>query len=64
MEEICPRNVKLGNDMKIKVREKENIRIQVNGVTQVISDVYFVTKLNNNLFSCGQFKERGLAILF
>ncbi|KAI3503168.1 hypothetical protein L1887_31605 [Cichorium endivia] len=64
LEEVCPRNVKLGNDMKVKVRAKGKIRIQVNGITQVISDVYFVPDLKNNLSSCGQFQERGLAVLF
>ena len=50
LEGIC-QTVKLGNDMTMDVVAKGNVRMQVNGVTQVISDVYFVPELKNNLLS-------------
>ncbi|XP_073220720.1 uncharacterized protein [Cicer arietinum] len=63
LEEGFCQTVKLGNDMKMNVVAKGNVRMQVNGVTQVISDVYFVPELKNNLLSLGQLQEKGLAIL-
>lgn len=45
------------------VMGKGNIRLQVNDLTQVITSVYFLPELKNNLLSVGQLQERGLAIL-
>ncbi|KAL9235087.1 hypothetical protein vseg_009883 [Gypsophila vaccaria] len=42
---------------------KGSIRVQVNGVNQVISDVYYIPELKNNLLSLGQLQEKGLSIL-
>ena len=55
--------VKLGNNSKMAVMGKGNIRMQVNGITQVISEVYYIPKLKNNLLSMGQLQEKGVAIL-
>lgn len=63
LEEGISQTVKLGNDMTMDVVAKGNVRMQVNGVTQVISDVYFVPELKNNLLSLGQLQQKGLAIL-
>ncbi|RDX85061.1 hypothetical protein CR513_33797, partial [Mucuna pruriens] len=63
MEEGFCRTVKLGNDTTMAVVAKGSIRVQINGITQVISDVYFVPELKNNLLSLGQLQEKGLAIL-
>lgn len=57
------RTVRLGNDMKMTVIAKGSIRVQVEGITQVISDIYYVPDLRNNLLSIGQLQEKGLAIL-
>lgn len=48
---------------RLEVVAKGSIRIHVNGITQVISDVYYVPELRNNLFSIGHLQEKGLAIL-
>ncbi|KAL4560614.1 hypothetical protein LXL04_032767 [Taraxacum kok-saghyz] len=56
-------SVKMGTDLKILVKGKGNIRIEVEGITQVISEVYYVPELKNNLLSCGQIQEKGLAVL-
>lgn len=55
--------VKLGNNSKMTVMGRGNIRLHVNGVTQVITDVYYIPELKNNLLSIGQLQEKGVAIL-
>lgn len=55
--------VKLGNNMRMNVRGKGSIKLNVSGVNHVIQDVYYVPELKNNLLSLGQLQERGLAIL-
>jgi len=54
--------VKLGNDTCLAVMGKGNIRIVVSGVTHMISHVYYVPELINNLLSLGQLQEKGLSI--
>ena len=39
------------------------MRLNVKGVMHIISHVYYVPELKNNLLSIGQLQERGLAIL-
>ncbi|KAI5448221.1 hypothetical protein KIW84_015589 [Lathyrus oleraceus] len=63
LEEGLNRSVKLGNDTRMSVVGKESVKVQVNGATQVIPEVYYVPELKNNLLSLGQLQERGLAIL-
>lgn len=63
LEDDFSRTVKLGNDMRMVVAAKGSIRMQLNGITQVISDVYYIPELKNNLLSIGQLQEKGLAIL-
>jgi len=55
--------VKLGNDTRIVVTGKGSVLLNVNGVTHVISHVYYVPELKNNLLSIGQLQEKGLSIL-
>ena len=43
---------------------KGRIHLQVNHVSQVITEVFYIPELKNNLLSIGQLKEKGLAILF
>ncbi|GKE90248.1 retrovirus-related pol polyprotein from transposon TNT 1-94, partial [Tanacetum coccineum] len=56
-------NVKLGNGNRMAVVGKGNVLLQVKGHTQVISDVFYIPELKNNLLSIGQLQEKGLAIL-
>lgn len=63
MEHDFNRTVKLGNDMRMAVVGKGSVRVQVDGITQMISYVYYVPELKNNLLSIGQLQEKGLAIL-
>ena len=55
--------MKLGNNSKMVVLGKGNIRLRNVGVTQVITDVFYIPELKNNLLSVGQLQERGVAIL-
>jgi len=63
MEEGLLRTVKLRNNITMTMVGKGNICVQINGITQVIYDVYFIPDLKNNLLSFGQLQEKGLSIL-
>ncbi|KAJ9547861.1 LOW QUALITY PROTEIN: hypothetical protein OSB04_020404 [Centaurea solstitialis] len=63
LDEQFKHSVKLGNDLKMLVSGKGNIRLEIDGKTQVITEVYYVPELKNNLLSLGQLQEKGLAIL-
>ncbi|XP_013632422.1 PREDICTED: uncharacterized protein LOC106337863 [Brassica oleracea var. oleracea] len=47
----------------MQVEGKGNLRLEINGVIQVITAVYFVTGLKNNLLSVGQLQQKGLRII-
>jgi transposase InsO family protein len=55
--------VKLGDNSKMLVTGKGNIRMFVNGFVQIITNVFYVPGLQNSLLSMGQLAEKGLAIL-
>lgn len=63
LEEDLNHTVKLGNDIRMTFAAKGSVRVQVNGLTQMISDVYYIPELKNNLLSVGQLQEKGLPIL-
>jgi hypothetical protein len=46
--------VKLGNNSSMAVMGKGNIRLLVNGIVQIITGVFYVPDLKNNLLSIGQ----------
>nr|KYP42102.1 Retrovirus-related Pol polyprotein from transposon TNT 1-94 [Cajanus cajan] len=56
--------VKLGNNSNIVVNGKGNIRLKIDGIISIISGVFYVLELKNNLLSLGQLQEKGLSILF
>nr|GEU61970.1 hypothetical protein [Tanacetum cinerariifolium] len=55
--------VMLGDDRGINVMGKDSVRLLVNGFIQVITSVFYVPGLRNNLLSGGQLMEKGLEIL-
>ena len=55
--------VKLGDNSSMAVTGKGNIRMFVNEIVQLITEVFYVPGLQNNLLSVGQLQEKGLAIL-
>ena len=63
LDEGFRHTVKLGNDSRMNVMGKGCVRMQVNGVTQVIANVYYIPELKNNLLSIRQLQDKGLSIL-
>ncbi|GKD45673.1 retrovirus-related pol polyprotein from transposon TNT 1-94 [Tanacetum coccineum] len=63
LDESYRNNVRLGNDVRMTVMGKGNVRLDIEGVTHTLIDVYYVPGLMNNLISVGQVQERGLEIL-
>lgn len=57
-------SVKLGNNTSMAVLGKGNVRLQVNGLIQIFTGVFYVPELKNNLLSIGQLQEKGLTVLF
>lgn len=47
----------------MNVMGKGNIKLLLNGVNHVVTEVYYIPELRNNPLSIGQLQERGLAIL-
>jgi len=64
LDEEFYESVKLGNNSTMTVKGKGNVRLQVNGNFQIITGVFYVPDLKNNLLSIGQLQEKGLEILF
>lgn len=56
--------VKLGNNSKMTVMGKGNIRLRINGITQTITEVFYIPDLKNNLLSLGQLQQKNLTIVF
>ena len=55
--------VKLGNNTRMDVLGKGKVRLRVSGFTHIVSEVFFVLELKNNLLSIGQLQEKELTIL-
>lgn len=55
--------VKLGNNTRMEVFGRGSVKLNMNGIVHVISEVCYVPELRNNLLSLGQLQEKGLAIL-
>lgn len=47
----------------MEVMGKGSIGLEIGGIKQVISKVYFIPELKNNLLSMGQCQEKGIDIL-
>ena len=63
LDETFRQAVNLGNNTKMAVMGKGSIKMRINGINQVISEVFYCPELKNNLLSLGQLQERNLAIL-
>lgn len=63
LDESFRHTVRLGNDSKMMVMGKGNTTLKLNGFNHVVTEVYFVPELKNNLLSLGQLQEKGLSIL-
>ncbi|GAU38535.1 hypothetical protein TSUD_320070 [Trifolium subterraneum] len=56
--------VKLGDGSSMAVRGKGNVKLCINGVVHVISNVYFVPGLKTNLLSIGQLQQKQITVVF
>lgn len=63
LDEEFKHSVRLGNSARMMVQGKGNVRFEVEGITQVVTDVYYVPNLTNNLLSIGHLQEKHLTIL-
>ncbi|XP_068344091.1 uncharacterized protein [Pyrus communis] len=54
LDETFRKSVKLGNNSSLAVLGKGNVRIEVNGIMQVITGVFYLPDLKNNLLSIRQ----------
>jgi hypothetical protein len=57
-------SVKLGNDSKMMVMGKGNLKLFINGKIHVISNVYYLPGLRTNLLSIGQMQQKNVTIVF
>ncbi|GAA0170740.1 hypothetical protein LIER_24938 [Lithospermum erythrorhizon] len=64
MDKTFNHTVKLGNNSRMEVVGKGNVKIKVGGENYTISNVYCVSELKSNLFSVGQFQDKGLSVVF
>lgn len=55
--------VTLGNHTKMRVVGKGNVRLYLEGVNYLVTEVFYVPELRNHLFSIGQLQEKGLSVL-
>ena len=56
-------SVKLGNNTRMNVMGKGNVKLLINGVNHVVAEVYYIPDLSSNLLSIGQLQEKGMSIL-
>ncbi|GAU29090.1 hypothetical protein TSUD_58560 [Trifolium subterraneum] len=52
--------VKLGDDSRMQIKGKGNLKLCIGGLTQVITDVYYIPGLKNNLLSIVQMDKNEL----
>ncbi|KAJ9565577.1 hypothetical protein OSB04_001543 [Centaurea solstitialis] len=63
LDEGFRHSVKLGNDIRMNVMGKGNVKLDINGMSHTLANVYYIPELKNNLLSVGQIQEGGIAIL-
>jgi hypothetical protein len=57
-------SVRLGNDSKMAVMGKGSVKLSIDGRVHVITEVYYLPGLGNNLLSVGQLQQKHLTIVF
>lgn len=63
LDEKFRHSVKLGNNTKMDVIGKGSVKLLLSGMNLVVTEVYYIPDLKNNLLSIGQLQEKELAIL-
>lgn len=64
IDESFKHTVRLGNNARMNVVAKGNIRLLLNGSSYVVTEVFYVPELKNHLLSIGQLQEKGLTVSF
>ncbi|KAF2304542.1 hypothetical protein GH714_033153 [Hevea brasiliensis] len=57
LDESFRHSVKLGNNNKMDVMGKGTVKLLLDGVNHVVTEVYYILELRNNLLSIGQLQE-------
>nr|GEW43107.1 hypothetical protein [Tanacetum cinerariifolium] len=63
LDETYRHKIRLGNGHILEVKGKGDVRLAVNDITQVITNVYYVPLLTSNLISVGQLQEKSLTFV-
>ena len=63
LDESFKHTTHLGNNTTMPVLGNRSVRFQEEGITQIVSGVYFLLELTNNLLSMGQLQEKHLVII-
>lgn len=53
LDESYKYSLKLGDNLKMAVVGKGNVRLEIEGVSHIITSVYYIPELKNNLISVG-----------
>jgi hypothetical protein len=64
LDESYGDTVKLGDDSKMLVMGRGNVRLFINGKIHVISNVYYIPGLKTNLLSIGQIQQKKVTVIF
>jgi hypothetical protein len=64
LDESYRDTVKLGDDSKMLVMGRGNVRLIINGKIHVISNVYYIPGLKTNLLSIGQIQQKKVTVIF
>ncbi|GAU41145.1 hypothetical protein TSUD_190450 [Trifolium subterraneum] len=57
-------SVKLGDDSKMAVMGRGNLKLRIEGFVQVLTNVYYLTGVKNNLISIGQLQQKSITVIF
>jgi transposase InsO family protein len=63
LDENFSHAVKLGNNARMQVMGQGSVKLRVQGRTQIVSNVFYVPDLTNNLLSVGQLLKKGLKVV-
>ena len=62
-DEQFRKTMKLGDNSRKMAMGKGNIKLHINRITHVFTEVYFIPELKNNLFIIGQLEKKNLAVI-
>jgi hypothetical protein len=62
LDESYRDTVKLGDDSRMTVMGRGNVRLCINGKIHVITNVYYIPGLKTNLLSIGQIQQKNVLL--